>query len=158
MYHGDAKVWSNMLENRRDISALARNNQVYRLLKPRHLCFLNDPSSPETLGVDVREVAGWELEHGEDTPLRYLFVAYSTELVSLQTTKREEMGRHSKGVTGTGLRTGFGDTGVTCVVTALDSCETDSISGLQTHAPENPYECPLCWTTWSRVLRRWALL
>ena len=78
-YHGDAKVWSNMLENRRDISALARNNQVYRLLKPRHLCFLDDPSSPESLGVDVREVAAWELEHGEDTPLRYLFVAYSTE-------------------------------------------------------------------------------
>jgi hypothetical protein len=76
-FHGDAKVWSNMLENKREISALARNNQVYRLLKPRHLCFLREASSSENQGIRIREVAEWELEHGEDTPLRYLFVAYS---------------------------------------------------------------------------------
>lgn len=68
-----------MLENKREISTLARNNQVYRLLKPRHLCFLNEASSSENLGIRIREVADWELEHGEDTPLRYLFVAYSGE-------------------------------------------------------------------------------
>ena len=68
------------------------------------------------------------------------------------------MGRHSKAVTRTGLRTGFGDTGVTCVVTALDSCKIDSISALQTHAPKDPYESPLCLTTRPRVLRWWVLL
>ena len=68
-----------MLENRRDISTLARNNQVYRLLKPRHLCFLKEASSSENLGIKNREVAEWELEHSEDAPLRYLFVAFSGE-------------------------------------------------------------------------------
>lgn len=78
-YHGEAKVWSNMLENRREISSLARNNQIYRLLKPRHLCFLREPTSRENLGVTVSLVADWENEHGEDTSLEYIFVAYSTE-------------------------------------------------------------------------------
>lgn len=78
-YHGDAKTWSNHLENRIGASLLARNNDVYRLLKPRHLCFLREPYDDELHGVDVRSVADWEATDGVDAPLNYLFIAYSTE-------------------------------------------------------------------------------
>ncbi len=64
------------------MSLLARNNEVYRLLRPRHLCFLRRPHDSEELhGVDVRSVAEWETDEGSDSDsaLRYLFVAYSTE-------------------------------------------------------------------------------
>ncbi|RYO94507.1 hypothetical protein DL764_007826 [Monosporascus ibericus] len=79
LYHGDAKTWSNLLENRIGTSLLARNNDVYRLLKPRHLCFLREPYDDELHGVDVRSVADWEATDGVDAPLNYLFIAYSTE-------------------------------------------------------------------------------
>ena len=74
-------MWSNHLENRVGTSLLARNNDVYRLLKPRHLCFLRNPDSEQLLGVDVRSVADWEATDGvsSDASLNYLFVAYSTE-------------------------------------------------------------------------------
>lgn len=93
-YYGTPKVWSNHLENRMGTSTslLARNNDVYRLLKPRHLCFLRRPYDEELHGVDVRAVADWEAEHqeeeedekegsssGDPRSLSYLFIAYSTE-------------------------------------------------------------------------------
>ena len=80
-FHGDAKVWSNHLENRVGTSLLARNNDVYRLLKPRHLCFLRNPGSDQMFGADARSVADWEATDGvsSDASLSYLFVAYSTE-------------------------------------------------------------------------------
>ncbi|RSM04825.1 hypothetical protein CDV31_009852 [Fusarium ambrosium] len=78
-YHGDAKVWSNLLENRKGLSLMARNNQVYRMLRPRYLCFLREPFNDENRGVDVRSVVEWENSDGRDANLAYLFVAYSTE-------------------------------------------------------------------------------
>ncbi|KEY69033.1 hypothetical protein S7711_03333 [Stachybotrys chartarum IBT 7711] len=81
-YHGNPKVWSNMLENRRGLSSLARNNQTYNLLKPRHLCFLRDPFTDELHGVDIRDVSQWEATDGEDAVLSYLFVGYSAEQFS----------------------------------------------------------------------------
>ncbi|KAF5022598.1 hypothetical protein F66182_5344 [Fusarium sp. NRRL 66182] len=79
-FHGDAKVWSNLLENRKGLSLMARNNQVYRMLRPRYLCFLREPFNDENRGVDVRSVVEWENSaDGQDTNLGYLFVAYSTE-------------------------------------------------------------------------------
>lgn len=81
-YHNDAKVWSNTLENGREQSAPTRNNQVYRLLKPRHLCFLREPTSAENEGVSIGKVSDWEKEHGDESMPEYLFVAYSTEQFS----------------------------------------------------------------------------
>ncbi|KAF5000203.1 hypothetical protein FGRMN_2017 [Fusarium graminum] len=78
-YHGDAKVWSNLLENRKGLSLMARNSQVYRMLRPRYLCFLREAFNDENKGVDVRSVAEWENSDGQDSSLSYLFVAYSTE-------------------------------------------------------------------------------
>ncbi|KAJ4186295.1 hypothetical protein NW759_016951 [Fusarium solani] len=78
-FHGDAKVWSNLLENRQCLSLMARNNLVYRMLRPRYLCFLRKPFNDENKGVDVRHVAEWENSDGQDANLGYLFVAYSTE-------------------------------------------------------------------------------
>ncbi|KIL95921.1 hypothetical protein FAVG1_00659 [Fusarium avenaceum] len=78
-YHGDAKVWSNLLENRKGLSLMARNNQVYRMLRPRYLCFLREAFNDENRGVDVRSVVEWENSDGQDSTLSYLFVAYSTE-------------------------------------------------------------------------------
>lgn len=68
-----------MLENRKGLSVMARNNQIYRLLRPRYLCFLREPFDDENRGVEVRDVADWEATDGEDANLGYLFVAYSTE-------------------------------------------------------------------------------
>lgn len=78
-FHGDAKVWSNLLENRKGLSSMARNNQIYRLLRPRYLCFLREPGKEENRGVNIRDVAEWEATDGRDANLSYLFVAYSTE-------------------------------------------------------------------------------
>ncbi|RBR24596.1 uncharacterized protein FIESC28_02529 [Fusarium coffeatum] len=78
-YHGDAKVWSNLLENRKGLSLMARNNAVYRMLRPRYLCFLREAFNDENRGVDVRSVEEWENSDGQDVNLSYLFVAYSTE-------------------------------------------------------------------------------
>lgn len=71
IYWGDAKVWSNLLENSRELSQLARNTTVYRWLKPRSLCLLTENSFKHI------EVAQWESETGET--LSYVFVAYSGE-------------------------------------------------------------------------------
>ncbi|KAF4980287.1 hypothetical protein FZEAL_3658 [Fusarium zealandicum] len=78
-YHGDAKVWSNLLENRKGLSLMARNNQVYRMLRPRYLCFLREPFNDQNRGVDARSVVELENSDGQDATLNYLFVAYSTE-------------------------------------------------------------------------------
>jgi hypothetical protein len=78
-YYGDAKVWSNLLENRKGLSLMARNNAIYRMLRPRYLCFLREAFNEENKGVDVRSVAEWENSDGQDVNLSYLFVAYSTE-------------------------------------------------------------------------------
>lgn len=58
-----------------------RNNQAYRQLRPRHLCYLRSPLDPELRGVDVKAVTEWEEPGTEGTaPMAdYLFVAYSTE-------------------------------------------------------------------------------
>jgi hypothetical protein len=77
-YWGDAKAWSNRLESGNRTSFLARDNEVYRVLKPRHLCFLRDPYDDELHGVDVRSVAEWEQTDGLGINLSYLFIAYST--------------------------------------------------------------------------------
>lgn len=68
-----------MHENQKGLSKLARNNQVYRMLRPRYLCFLRDPFADRNNGVDIREVDEWESSDGQDAKLEYLFVAYSTE-------------------------------------------------------------------------------
>ncbi|KAJ4160089.1 hypothetical protein NW754_003213 [Fusarium falciforme] len=79
-FYSDAKVWSNLLENHKGLSLMARNNQVYHMLRPRYLCFLRDPFNDENRGVDVHNVAEWENNvDGQDVSLGYLFVAYSTE-------------------------------------------------------------------------------
>lgn len=73
-YWGDAKVWSNHLENSRELSQLARNTSLYRPLKPRYLCQLTSDSFKF---IDVDE---WEREPGNSArTLSYLFVAYSSE-------------------------------------------------------------------------------
>jgi hypothetical protein len=82
-YHGNAKVWSNMLENRvGQVSEMGRNNQIYSLRKPRHLCFLREPFNDQICGVDVRAVEDWEATDGADQDFNYMFVAYSTEQFS----------------------------------------------------------------------------
>ncbi|KAK5659972.1 hypothetical protein OQA88_13437 [Cercophora sp. LCS_1] len=80
-FHGDAKVWANPLEDRKPLS-LGTNNQVYRMLKPRHLCFLKKPHQDELHGISVREVADWEHVEGKSANLDYLFVAYSAKQFS----------------------------------------------------------------------------
>ncbi|KAK3360497.1 hypothetical protein B0T25DRAFT_578415 [Lasiosphaeria hispida] len=82
IYHGEAKVWGNRLEGRKGLEVLPpANNELYRLLKPRHLCFLSDISANGAgqRRAPVRAVADWEAEEGKGADLRYLFVAYSTE-------------------------------------------------------------------------------
>lgn len=87
-YHGDAKVWSNMHENRNGLSRLARSSDVYRLLRPRYLCLLRNPYDDGTKGplpgMDIIDVEAYlvnnpnaaedDLEHGG---LSYIFVAYT---------------------------------------------------------------------------------
>lgn len=82
-FHGEVKVWSNRLENapiqRRHLS---RNNDVYRRLKPRYLCFLNNPTEGACFGFTTMLVSEWEAEQhrrGGDTTLRYIFLAYTAE-------------------------------------------------------------------------------
>ncbi|KAH7144513.1 hypothetical protein B0J13DRAFT_595923 [Dactylonectria estremocensis] len=70
-FHGNAKVWSNMLENQTGRGLLARDNQVYRLLRPRYLCFLNEPFNGENCGTDI-----------QNSSLNCLFFAYSTQKFS----------------------------------------------------------------------------
>ncbi|KAJ6258195.1 hypothetical protein Dda_7114 [Drechslerella dactyloides] len=77
-YHGEAKVWNNQLENRRN-NTVARSYQEYRILKPRHLCFLREAQGDELHGVDIRTVEDWERTAGRGENLSYIFVAYSTE-------------------------------------------------------------------------------
>lgn len=72
IYWGDAKVWSNLLENSRELSQLARNTSLYRPLKPRNLCLLTSN------GYNFIDVDQWEREPGNRT-LSYLFVAYSSD-------------------------------------------------------------------------------
>lgn len=78
-FHGTAKVWSNYLENGTTTALQPRGRGAYRVLKPRHLCFLRRPQSDEMLGVDILSVEEWEATDGAQAALSYLFVAYSTE-------------------------------------------------------------------------------
>lgn len=80
-FWGTAKVWGNRLENVKGLSELATNHQTYHVLKPRHLCFLNNPESDQPYGITVRAVEEWEFEEkgGRQTNLDYLFVAFSGE-------------------------------------------------------------------------------
>jgi len=79
-FHLDAKVWDNKLENRKGLSLLAANKQVYRTLKPRHLCFLNSPREDGLRGIRIENVTAWEQgEEGKLANLDYLFVAYSSK-------------------------------------------------------------------------------
>ncbi|KAI0198083.1 hypothetical protein F4808DRAFT_452187 [Astrocystis sublimbata] len=78
-FHGTAKVWSNYLENGTAIAPRSLSNVAYRVLKPRHLCFLRSPQSKEMMGVDVRSAKDWETTDGAGAALSYLFIAYSTE-------------------------------------------------------------------------------
>ncbi|KAL1844356.1 hypothetical protein VTJ49DRAFT_35 [Mycothermus thermophilus] len=88
-FHGDAKVWGNLLENVNNQGlrpALATNNHVYRLLKPRHLCFLVNPYDDEMHGMRVRAISEWEHEaaaRGKPN-LDYLFVAWSTRQFNIK--------------------------------------------------------------------------
>lgn len=73
-YWGDAKVWSNVLENSQEISRIPHNTSPYRRLKPRNLCLLDSD------GWIPIEVAQWESEPRNSVrSLSYLFVAYSSE-------------------------------------------------------------------------------
>lgn len=61
---------------------MATNNQVYRMLKPRHLCYLVNPYDDRAHGIQVRAVKEWEHEEsekGQRGNLDYLFVAYSSK-------------------------------------------------------------------------------
>ncbi|KAK9424360.1 hypothetical protein SUNI508_13683 [Seiridium unicorne] len=66
-YNGNAKVWSNHLENR-------LQDRLHHVLKPRSLCFLGDQQ-----GMDIRSVEDWENTDGKLKSLSYVFVAYSAE-------------------------------------------------------------------------------
>ncbi|KAL2270975.1 hypothetical protein VTJ83DRAFT_346 [Remersonia thermophila] len=88
-FHGDAKVWGNPIENVHNQGlrpTLATNNHVYRLLKPRHLCFLVNPYDSEMYGMRVRAVSEWEQEAAArgKANLDYLFVAWSTRQFNIQ--------------------------------------------------------------------------
>ena len=79
-FYGDAKVWGNHLENSMGRPSAARaNHHVYRMLKPRSLCFLNSPDQDELHGIRLREVSSWEHDEGKSANLDYLFVAYSSK-------------------------------------------------------------------------------
>ncbi|KAG6355994.1 hypothetical protein INS49_015379 [Diaporthe citri] len=73
-YWGVARLWSNLLENPRELSQLAGSTSQYRSLKPRNLCLLtSDLWEP----IDV---AQWESEPANSArTLSYVFVAYSSE-------------------------------------------------------------------------------
>lgn len=80
-FHGEAKVWSNHLENipsQHSASAISRTNEVYRAVKPRFLCFLNNPHSHEQGGVVPMAVEEWERAH-PDSVLEYVFLGYTAE-------------------------------------------------------------------------------
>lgn len=78
-FNGNAKVWSNHLENRDESRQLAaRNTEVYQVLKPRHLCFLRNPNDPNLHGIDIRPVEEWEQSEGRGVNLSYVFIAYFT--------------------------------------------------------------------------------
>lgn len=73
-YWGDAKVWSNLLENSQEPSQLARRTALYRPLKPRNLCLLKGNA------FEIIDVCQWEREPGNSArTLSYLFVAYTSE-------------------------------------------------------------------------------
>ncbi|KAK6523505.1 hypothetical protein TWF281_001485 [Arthrobotrys megalospora] len=78
-YYGEAKVWSNQLENQRN-EAKANTYQEYRVIKPRHLCFLKEPQDDELHGIEIWPVEDWELTNGgRGNSLSYVFIGYSTE-------------------------------------------------------------------------------
>lgn len=56
------------------------NPEVETLLRPRYLCFLNEPGDKENLhGVVPMSVDEWINQHGSESNMDYLFVAYTTE-------------------------------------------------------------------------------
>ncbi|KAF3934406.1 hypothetical protein ABW19_dt0202474 [Dactylella cylindrospora] len=77
-YRGDAKLWSNHLEDRKGIPE-PRNDQEYRVLKPRYLCFLIEPEDRNRRGIVVKSVEEWEFTDGRNTNLSYIFIAYTQD-------------------------------------------------------------------------------
>lgn len=84
--YGYSKVSRNYLE---DASTQGRadgahqiNHIARRLLRPRYLCFLKSPESPEMLGVQPMLVEEWITQYRSERNLEYLFVAYTAEQFS----------------------------------------------------------------------------
>ncbi|KAK0612126.1 hypothetical protein B0T14DRAFT_441010 [Immersiella caudata] len=76
-YLGDAKVWSNLLENRQGLAETTRDTSTYTLLRPRYLCLLKTDGS---IGFTIISVEEWYSQNAESGEvLEYLFVAYSNE-------------------------------------------------------------------------------
>jgi hypothetical protein len=76
-FHGYAKAARNQIEDEK-LGGLTRRIEdkdptEARLLRPRYLCFLNNPEDRQLRGMERRRVAH------TDKGLSYLFVAYSTE-------------------------------------------------------------------------------
>ena len=76
-YHGDAKVWSNLLENCQGPGETSRDTSTYTLLRPRYLCILAVDGGVAFTVISVEE---WYAQNtGSGQVLEYLFVAYSNE-------------------------------------------------------------------------------
>ncbi|KAF3105133.1 hypothetical protein TWF594_005718 [Orbilia oligospora] len=86
-YFGTAKVWRNQIENNENKQI--GNTNEYRVLKPRHLCFLRKPDSPKLQGYDILSVEEWEKTDGKNMNLTYTFVAWST--IQFRTSSRRDM-------------------------------------------------------------------
>ncbi|ORY61638.1 uncharacterized protein BCR38DRAFT_411492 [Pseudomassariella vexata] len=78
-FNGNAKIWSNHLENRDESTLASRETEAYQVLKPRDLCFLRMPEERDLHGVEIRSVREWEETDGREVNLSYVFVAYFTE-------------------------------------------------------------------------------
>ncbi|KAK6348034.1 hypothetical protein TWF718_005854 [Orbilia javanica] len=86
-YFGTAKVWRNQIEHHGERQVA--NTHEYRVLKPRHLCFLRNPDSPKPQGYDILSVEEWENTDGQNINLTYIFVAWST--IQFPTSSRKDM-------------------------------------------------------------------
>lgn len=73
-FNGNAKVWSNRLENHHQSGTMPPESETYRVLEPRDLCFLSEPH-----GIRLRPVQDWKDNEGRGQSLSYIFVAYFTQ-------------------------------------------------------------------------------
>lgn len=87
-YWGYPKVARNRFENATpkplDYNPEQKANpEVEALLRPRYLCFLNEPEDKENLhGAVPMYVDDWIDQHGAESKMEYLFVAYTAEQFS----------------------------------------------------------------------------